>query len=173
MVGSADVSCSLPGWLNAAFRLIILSSGSAWSCTLMALTLTTALQLCRVNTQASWWEHSQESVSLSPGHWSTHGSFSLLTCDPESLEGFRLEKSHFLLPVLFVIITQCLITNSLSGLKQYYSYVSLCCYFPAGAEWGKINRRNRDSAAHQTKCLTVCRVIRNKQCCWQTQLFIV
>lgn len=42
MVG-ADVGYSLSGWLNAAFRLIILSSERAWSCTLMALILTTAL----------------------------------------------------------------------------------------------------------------------------------
>lgn len=47
--GSADVGYSLAAWLNAAFRLIILSSESAWSCTVMAVILTTALLLCSPN----------------------------------------------------------------------------------------------------------------------------
>lgn len=49
LVGSADVGYSLAAWLNAAFRLIILSSESAWSCTVMAVILTTALLLCSPN----------------------------------------------------------------------------------------------------------------------------
>lgn len=65
MVGSADVGYSLPVWLNVAFRLIILSSGSAWSCSVMAVILTTALQLCRVkHTHACILERSQRCISV-------------------------------------------------------------------------------------------------------------
>ncbi len=71
VVGSADVGYSLPPWSNAAFRLIILSSGSARSCAVMALNLTTALQLCRVNTtrmHTSWRGHPCISLWTAPKH---------------------------------------------------------------------------------------------------------
>lgn len=97
MVGSADVGYSLPVWLNAAFRLIILCSGKAWSCTLMAQILTTALQLRRVNVRASWKGHSDKShlcVSVSTGHWSTHGSHLLLDVILDHLRFSDCNKSQ-------------------------------------------------------------------------------
>lgn len=92
IVGSADVGYSLPVWLKAAFRLIILSSGSAWSCTLMALILTTALQLCSVNT------HTNTHIDISyRGHFREKPSCISISTEAKHMQAIITSYESFLL----------------------------------------------------------------------------